>query len=104
MRVDLRLPAFSFTALCHVRAEALLPSGTPCELHYVGAPDGLDRDVRVYVVGGESASMGEEAGLVLGFLKPEAHRDRLKQGTHIELRRGPQLIAVGDVVVCGLRG
>jgi hypothetical protein len=48
----------------------------------------LDRDVRLYVVADESVASGEEAGLVLGFLKPEAHRDKLKQGTHIELRRG----------------
>ncbi len=103
MRVDLRLPAFSFTALCHVRAEALLPSGTQCELHYAGAPDGLDSDVRAYVVGHESVAIGEETGLVLGFLEPESHRDKLKQGVHVELRRGSQLIAVGEVVVCGLR-
>jgi len=104
MRVDLRLPAFSFLVLCQIRAETVLPSGTPCELNYLGAPEGLDSDVRVYVVGQEAVAMGEEAGVLVGFLNAQAHHHTLKCGTHVELRRGAQRIATGDVIACGLRG
>jgi hypothetical protein len=103
MPVDLRVPAFSFVALCQVHVATRLPSGTPCELHYAGGPEDLDRDVRAYVVGQESASAGEDVGVLLGFLRPEAHRDRLNQGVRVDLKRGDQLVASGEVVVCGRR-
>lgn len=99
MQINLRLPSFSFAALCQVKLEVSLPSETPCEIHYPRAPDGVERDVRAYIIGQASASAGDEVGVVLGFLRPEAHRDTLKQGDLIELRRGAQLVASGEVIL-----
>lgn len=103
MPIDLRLPAFSFTALCQVKLEASFPSGVPCEIYYAHAPDGVERDVRAYVIGAASADTGGEVGIVLGFLRPEAHRDALRSGDRIELRRGTQVIASGEVISRALR-
>ncbi|MCL2779859.1 MAG: hypothetical protein FWD73_17850 [Polyangiaceae bacterium] len=103
MKIDLSLPAFSVTALCQVKLEAALPSGTPCEIYYARAPDGVERDVRVYVIGQASADAGDDVGVVLGFLCPEAHRDALMQDAHIELRRGTQVLASGRVILCAQR-
>ena len=103
MKLDIRSPAFSFLVVCHVRFEAPLPSGTPCELHYDGSPEGLDHDVRAYVIGRDMGPMGEDGAVMLGFLNPEAHRYTLKGGNSIQLRRGSQVIAVGEVVALGAR-
>jgi translation elongation factor EF-Tu-like GTPase len=109
---DFSTPAFSFVALGTVRFPSVSEGGGSgpfrsdyrCQFHYVD-DDRPPRDVevRVYFVGREEVSAGDEVPVMLAFLDWEEQRERCRTGTKFELREGPKATATGVVQVVAHR-
>jgi hypothetical protein len=105
MLPDFTQPAFAFVALCTLRfrertdgSARHVRSDYRCHLRYVEVdPAAGDVETRVYLVGRENATSGEEVPAIIAFLDWEAQRERCRIGLHFELREGSAVTAVGIV-------
>ena len=105
MLPDFAAPAFSFVALCTLRLVERA-DGTPrqvrsdyrCHLRYADAAVSEHSvDARVYFVGQDAASSGDEAPAVVAFVDWETQLARCRVGEHFELVEGQAIVAVGTV-------
>lgn len=109
MLPDLSRPAFGFAALCTVRfgerkdgATRKVRSDYRCQLRYGGSDP--DIDVRVYLVGQESASSGQDLPIILAFLDWDEQQERCRPGTQFELREGSTVTGTGTIHFLTSRG
>jgi len=105
MLPDFSKPAFSFVALCTIRfrdredgTARKIHSDYRCQLCYIGsATTSAMSEARVYLVGREHVTSGEDVPAVLTFLDWEAQQHRCHAGTQFELLEGGVVTAVGTV-------
>ena len=102
MLPDLSKTVFGSAALCTVKLSVhedgsarRIQSDYRCQLRYGAA--GADTDVRVYLVGQESATSGEYIPVVLAFLDGDEQQDRCRPGTQFELHEGARVTGTGTI-------
>lgn len=106
MLPDFSKPAFAFVALSALRFRAVEDGGGPgpyqsdyrCQLRCATDPKEVpDAEVRVYFVGREQVSAGDDVPALLAFLDWERQRERCHEGSAFELREGARVTATGVV-------
>ncbi|MCC6649010.1 MAG: hypothetical protein IT374_26015 [Polyangiaceae bacterium] len=95
-------------AICSVRlrerdngSARRIRSDYRCQVRY-GDTDG-DFVARVYLVGQDTATSGEDVPVLVAFLDWEAQRDRCRVECHFELREGNTVTGVGTVGLIATR-
>ena len=105
MLPDFSKPAFGFVALVSLEIEVAgsrkIRSDYRCQLRYSG--DARAFEVRVYLVGSDSAEAGAPVPALLAFLDPTEHQQRCKFRTRFELAEGEIITAKGVVEAVATR-